>query len=83
MVRRVRSAYVDRTKQIHWVLAWPYPIHAAEGPPSPRATLATILWSFPKPKGTEGKYDNALEFFEWYGHEVFPRISVDAKENGA
>lgn len=60
-----------------WVVAWPYLVYASKKPPTPRATLATILWSFPKPKGTESKYENSFRFFEWYGHEVFPRVHDD------
>jgi hypothetical protein len=57
-----------------WCVSWPYKIWESQKPPSPKSTLSTMLWDFPKPKGTETKYQNSFQFFLWYGKTVYSRM---------
>lgn len=63
-----------RTKK-QWCIAWPYRIWAnSDNDPAPIPMLAIVLWDYPKPKGTETKYYNSLDFFTWYGEKISHQI---------
>ena len=42
---------------------------------SPPKLLCKCLEDLPKPKGVQSKYSNSLTYFEWYGRNVFPKLS--------
>jgi len=63
-------------KKDFWVISWPYDIWATDDGKviTPLGVLSTCLWDLPIPKGTESKYENTIDFFNWYGHTIYPRI---------
>ncbi len=52
-----------------WVAAWPvilYEEKTRTGKNLPRNEIISTLGQFPIPKGTESKYYNTINFFDWY-----------------
>lgn len=60
-----------------WTIAWPHDFwKKGDSVLNAKAMFASLLIDIPIPKGTENKYQNSSEFFEWYGKEIFPRLSA-------
>ena len=77
---RSKGATSGESKEMRrlWCLAWPEWLTRISGSNEKRAATFYEQISFFKaiPRGTEQKYSNTMEFFEWYWNEVLPRVSA-------
>ncbi|AGB03383.1 immunoglobulin domain-containing family protein [Methanoregula formicica] len=69
-----RHAGSNSTNQIFSVVGWPYFFYYHQDKnTSPRKKLCQFLFSMPMPKGTESKYKNSADFFNWYETEIYQK----------
>jgi hypothetical protein len=60
-----------------WVISWPYDfLTRGDSKLSALGMFAGTLMCLSIPKGTEAKHLNSLEFFKWYGTEIFPHLTT-------
>lgn len=68
------------SKRKMWCIAWPYKLLLNDSIENSLCILSTMLWDFPKPKGTENKYYHSYKFFKWYFKKIRPHIVEDYPE---
>ncbi len=68
-------------RQRMWVSAWPMDLLELQGNDLPaRKVLLECLGGFEIPRGTESKYYNTLDFFDWYVEKFGSSLANDAKD---
>lgn len=69
------------TKRL-WAIPWPYDVLACKIPQAKHGMVlkaGAILKEMTIPKGTESKYFNSFDFFQWYAENVFPNLEESKK----
>jgi hypothetical protein len=73
-VHLTRHAGSNSSTQTFSVVGWPYFFYYHQDlNTSPRKKLCQFLFDMPMPKGTESKYKNSADFFDWYENEVYQK----------
>lgn len=75
-------ALKGKEKMDLWSLSWPYfTYHACITEEiTPLSAISSSLLGLPIPRGTEGKYSNSIEFFQWYGEKIYPEVKENMRK---